>query len=276
MSPIFGRYGFANTRGPKEGHCNICDAYGSLTADHVPPKGTLGIRQVDLLHIIELLSAERPIGKKKRRHEQGGVNFRSLCSYCNNTLLGTNYDPALIEFTNSVALFLKSAIVVPEVATVRIQPGAVARAVLGHLLAIGIERRERSPMLTAAVNFFRNDSLPLPDDIDVHYWVYPYRRQIAIRDGVLMSNFFKSPPVIFWCLKYFPLGFVITWDDNKSSRRLNLPNLKDYMLNAGMHFAEVPLYLRSPLRQDWPETPSDTEAVLYGDGAVGALPSLTR
>lgn len=271
MAHTLNKYGFVNTRGPLQGYCNICDAYGVLTEDHVPPKGTLNIPQVDLFHIIELLGTDRPIGKKKRRHLQSGVSFRSLCENCNSTLLGTNYDPALIEFSNSVTQFLRSALTIPDVAKVRVYPGLVARSVLGHIFALGIERRERTPLLSAAVEFFQDKSRPLPEGIEIYYWVYPYRRQIALRDASMLTDFFQSPPIVFWCLKYFPLGFMVTWG-NELPHRIKLPSLRKFMLNAGVHFAEIPLYLRVVPHQDWPEIPDDNGALLYGDGAVGALP----
>ena len=52
MAQLLNKYGYVDTRGPKIGHCNICDCYGRLTEDHVPPKGTLKVPQVDLLHIV--------------------------------------------------------------------------------------------------------------------------------------------------------------------------------------------------------------------------------
>jgi hypothetical protein len=271
MALSLNRHGFVDTRGPKNGHCNICDAFGPLTEDHVPPKGVLKVPQVDLFHIIELLSAERPAGKKKRRHMQSGVNFRSLCARCNSTLLGTKYDPALIEFSNSVKSFLKSAIVIPQVASVAMTPGAVSRSVLGHLFAVGIERRERSPLLQEAADYFLNDTLPMPEGMEMYYWVYPYRQQVAVRDGALLTDFFKSPPIIFWCLKYFPLGFMITWG-NKNPERVLLPRLRDYMLHSGNHPVKVPLQFKPVPHEYWPEAPGDSGAVLYGDGSVGAIP----
>lgn len=262
VAQLLNKFGFVNTCGP-------------LTEDHIPPKGTLGIPQADLFHIIELLSAERPEGKKKRKHMQSGVSFRSLCEQCNSSLLGAIYDQTLIEFSNSVTLFLKSAITVPEVAAVTITPGLVVRSVLGHLFALGIDRRERTPLLSEAAYFFSDISRPLPDGMDIYYWVYPYRRQIAIRDGALLTDFFKSPPIIFWCLKYFPLGFMITWG-NKHPDRVTLPRLNDFMLNAGAHPADVRLHLRSFPHQSWPEAPGKTGAVFYGDGSVGAIPLTGR
>lgn len=272
MTQLLDKFGFVNTYGTKVGHCNICDSYGLLTEDHIPPKGTLGIPQANLLHIIELLSAERPEGKKKKRQMQSGVNFRSLCERCNSSLLGAKYDPELIKFSNSVTLFLKSEITLPEITTITIIPGLVARSVLGHLFALGIERRERTRLLIEAVEFFNDTNRPLPEEIEIYYWVYPYRRQVAVRDGALLSDFLRSPPIVFWCLKYFPLGFIITWG-NKELNRIALPRLRNYMLNAGMHPANIPLYLKSIPHQNWPEEPEENGAVLYGDGAIGAIPN---
>jgi len=261
-----------NTRGPKVGHCNICDTHGPLTVDHVPPKGTLGIPQVDLFHITDMLSVERA-DKVKRRHMQSGVNFRSLCARCNNGLLGARYDPALISFTNAVHTYLKSSLSLPEVVSVSVTPGLVARAVLGHLFAIGLERRGKTPLLDAAVRFFLDEAEAMPDGLDIYYWVHPHKHQVQIRDAGLVT--FKSKPIVFWCLKYFPLGFMVTWgvDDR---RRLKLPNLRDFMLNAGNHPADVPLPLRSLPNAHWPEAPADDGAVLYGNDAVGAVPHVRR
>ena len=273
-SHALNKYGFVNTRGSVAGHCNICGTFGPLTEDHVPPKGTLKVPQVDLFHIIELLSVERPIGKKKYRHLQSGVNFRSLCVSCNSGLLGAKYDPALIHFANSVTLFLKSAIHLPQVAKVQIHPGLVARSVLGHLFAVGLERTERTPLLTSAAEFILDDTRPLPDGIELHYWVYPYRRQVALRDASMLTDFFKSPPIVFWCLKFFPLGFMVTWA-NEHPEKISLPSLRDYMINAGTHPADIPLYLDRIPDQLWPEAPGDDGALLYGDAAIGALPHHT-
>lgn len=275
MTAQVNKYGLVNTWGPAVGHCNICDSHTKLTEDHVPPKGTLGIPQADLFHIVELLSGQRPIGKKKGRLMQNGVKFRSLCARCNSALLGAQYDPELIKFSNSVHMFLKSAISIPEVASVEIKPGLVARSVLGHLFAIGIERREKTPMLAAAAQFFEDVNLPIPDGMEIYYWVYPYKRQLAVRDGALLTDFFKSPPIVFWCLKYFPLGFMITWDEDVVGR-INLPRLRDFMINGGNHPAKVPLIFKPVVEEAWPEAPTENGATFYGSGAFGALPHATR
>lgn len=253
------------------GYCNICDAHGALTEDHVPPKGLTKVRQADLLHLVELLRVERPPSSKKKRHMQSGVYFRSLCKRCNSTLLGAKYDPKLIEFCNSIVSFLKSGLAIPNQTVTTGHPGFIARAVLGHLLALGIERRERNSLMQEAIDFFLDESLPMPKGLEMYYWIYPHRLQVAIRDSLLLSNFFKSPPIHYWCLKFFPIGFFITWNNNKP-HSINLSRLRDYMLNAGNHPANLPLILNPLPSHDWPEAPTDEGAVLFGDCSFGAIP----
>lgn len=261
-----------NTYGPRFGRCNICLSDGPLTEDHIPPKGSYRPTQVDLLHITDLLTVDRPISNRKNsRHLQSGLSYRILCPNCNNNLLGTKYDPALATFARSTHNFLQTPFAVPRAPSVRIQPGLVARAILGHLFAVGLNRTERTPLLTAAQEFVLDDSLPLPDGIDIRYWIYPYRWVVAIRDAGLMTDFFKSKPIVFWLLKFFPLGFMVTLQ-LENPRRLNLPSLRTYMLNAGTHYAEVPLPLVGIPHQFWPEAPNDDGAVLFGDAALGAIP----
>lgn len=87
----------------------------------------------------------------------------------------------------------------------------------------------------------------------------------------MLTDFFKSPPINFWCLKFFPLGFMVTWA-NEHPGKIALPSLRDYMINAGTHPADIPLYLDRIPHQLWPKAPGDNGALLYGDAAIGALP----
>lgn len=257
-------------RGEPFGHCNICGSFGKLTEDHVPPRSTQVVAQVDLYRIIDLLAVDKPIGKRRSRHMQSGVHYRSLCATCNNSLLGARYDPELMRFANSTTSVLRASLLMPDRVRIGVKPGFIARSVLGHLLAVGIERTERTPLLDSVRLFVQDDSLRLPAGIEIHFWLYPYRRQVAIRDASLVLDFFKTS-VVFWCLKFFPLGFLVTWE-NEHPHRIDLPRLGEYMLNAGTHEAELLLPLVNLPHQFWPEAPGYGGAVLYGDGAHGAVP----
>jgi hypothetical protein len=257
-------------RGPIFGPCNICLIPSKLTEDHVPPKGVLKVPQVDLFHIQDLLSSERPIGKRRAKHMQSGVLYRSICTECNSKRLGATYDPHLISLANSLTEILKARIQLPRIINVATFPGMVTRAVLGHLLAVGIERTERTPLLDEVREFVIDQSKPMPAGIRVHYWIYPYTRQIALRDAAIMLDFFKTN-IVIWSLKFFPVGFLVTWDTEDRSA---IPEycFNDFMIGSGMHPADVQFRLSNIPNQFWPEAPTDSSAIFLGDGGHGAIP----
>lgn len=260
------------TRGPNRGPCNICSTVGPLTEDHVPPKGALQVPQHELFNIIQLLN-QRPERRQKGRQMQDGVKFKTLCGRCNNTLLGARYDPVLLRFGNDIIQYLASAksVALPEVISVTTVPGLLARAVLGHLFAVGVGRNALSPLEQEAANFFLDEAKPLPEGINIFYWIYPQRQQVQVRDAMLLTDFFKSHPIRFFCLKYFPVAFMVTWNLDDRNRIL-APDLGAFMLYGGGHPADLPLSLRSIPHPLWPEAPTSNGAVVYGNDALGALP----
>lgn len=257
------------------GHCNICRSFGPLTDDHVPPKGTRQVGKVDLLPIAQALQLEPLRSRRGARKFQNGVYFRSICAECNNSRLGATYDPELIKFSNAVSqIYAAKHVRLPLEVNIRCRPGLIARSVLGHLLAIGVNRTERTPALDAIRAFVVDVTKPLPEEIDIHYWPYPFQPQVQIRDAVLLDDFF-SKQIVFWCLKYNPVGFIVTFD-NKHPELVQQPNLRDVMLHAGLHEADIPLRLYGVPPAHWPEAPSETGAIGYGDGACFAIPSIPR
>lgn len=254
-------------RGKPRGLCNLCLVEGDLTADHIPPKGAYRPKQADLLHVYDHLSVHRP--RNRSAHLQGGLLFRSLCARCNNTVLGSNCDPALIGFAKGVHQYLATPFLTPSETTFRTCPGLVARAVLGHLFAVGVHRNERTATLTAAQHFVLDETAPLPPGIELRYWLYPYRHVVAIRDMGIISLVHDA--VVCWCLKFYPLGFIVTFGEVNDPRILRLPSLRDYMLHAGLHEAELPLRLMDIPHETWPEAPAEHGAVMHGSGSVMAV-----
>jgi hypothetical protein len=251
----------------------LCLSEGLLTADHIPPKAAYRPSQVDLVHITDLLALDRPRANPQKRSLQSGLSFRTLCADCNNAVLGAGCDPALIEFSSSVHALLRTFLTLSEIPRVRVRPGLVARAVLGHLFAVGLNRTERTPTLREAQSFVLDEKKPMPPEIDIYYWLYPYRNVVAIRDAGLIPDLFggKKDAIVFWCLKFFPLAFMVTLGIQEHQRLL-LPNLRDFMINAGTHNADIPIQLVRVPHQHWPESPGDDGILLYGDGAFGAVP----
>ena len=149
------------TRGPKVGRCNICGTSGPLTEDHTPPKGCYPPTAVELHSLVTRLNRDAD-GVSKRRLSQNGVKFRTLCGRCNSGLLGTEYDPALIRFVGTLRQALQSTLHLPPVLSVECQPQAVMRAVLGHMMAQGLDRYLKGPLTEYIRDYMLDRSLPLP------------------------------------------------------------------------------------------------------------------
>jgi hypothetical protein len=257
------------TRGPKNGQCNICGEDGPLTEDHTPPKGCYKPTQVELQSLLRRISAH-PTKEGKSRHSQNGVKFRTLCKRCNNSLLGATYDPPFIEFVNQVAQVLRSSISLPRVLPIPAQPQAILRSVLGHMAAQGVARYKKGPLTESVRDYFLDTTHPLPAGLKVFYWAHPHRSHVMVRDAAYF-DFRHQKPFAFWLLKFFPIAFLVAWDDPG-----NLPFPVQALHEWGdlPYEAEVSLPLAlEPLPPElWPEAPTDTGMIAYGPEAMEVRP----
>ncbi len=252
------------TKGPKIGICNICGAYGKLTEDHTPPKGCIKISQVVVHHITERLNMEKP--KSKGRLLNNGVKYRTLCSTCNNTLLGKHYDPDFIGFVNRIGSYLKSDIYLPEIMHIKAKPQRVMRSLLGHICAQGVNRYDSGAMTKVIKEYFLDKDKILPSNIKIYYWAYPYQGHVMARDcGYLDTRVGDSMAI--WFLKFFPIGFMITFNE-PSSYNFDL-NVMSRWAEEDIDFeTEIPIQLKNLTPQFWPEAPATSSVLLYGQDAI--------
>jgi hypothetical protein len=252
------------TYGPKRGICNACGDLGLLTEDHTPPKACVKPSRVELQHIGQILSSDEP--KMKGRLSQNGVKYRTLCSRCNNTLLGSKYDPAFIKFVNGVGSMLKTSLHLPSVLTVEGQPQAIIRSLLGHISAQGINRYGKGPHTELARDYFLDASKPLPKVLSVFYWAYPYRSHIMVRDAAYL-DIQSGETFSFWLLKFFPIAFLITWD-KPAGLNFSTHSFDRWRDSPFSTTSELPVTLRPTIHQFWPEAPTDHHVPLYGTEAI--------
>ncbi|WP_178861265.1 hypothetical protein [Thiomicrorhabdus cannonii] len=253
-----------STRGPKEGYCVICGDYGKLTRDHVPPKKCNNLKSVELKTLLQHSS--------EKSTSQGGTHFQTICTNCNSHLLGTEYDPSLVEFSNAITgLALgksRDLVVLPRVTGVDIKPQRVARSVVGHVLAaIAVDEAQSglvdAPMSSAMREYFLDETLPLPDSLEIYYWLYPSNNQVVMKNvakGILGTG--KS--IFGHVIKFLPLGFWLVWDkpeDFKIGFRSLLQN-KSIGIDSEVH-ALVDLHGVPSL--NYPEMPQDHEMTLFSD-----------
>lgn len=195
---------------------------------------------------------------------QNGFRFRSICAKCNNEKLGLDYDPSLADFVTRIKSCFNSSVILPETIHVTINPGRVARALIGHIYAIGNVPRPDAPIPNSAYNFFSDINTLWPNNLDVFFWIYPYQLQIGVRCLALSNLLFRTPPILFDLLKFFPVAFMIVWD---IPHEYNLPhvNLRDYAIGCGDHDVRLPIRLSDVKAHDYPETPKDWEIAMFND-----------
>lgn len=254
------------TRGPKEGQCNICGEYGELTEDHTPPKGADRITQVEMHHIVNMVSAERP--GSRGRISQNGVKFRTLCKKCNNELLGANYDVAFNDFSHKVSSYLTSQLRLPKVMYIKAKPQKIARSLFGHLSAIGVERYLKGPHTEDMKGWFQDESRNMPDYINIHYWVFPYKTQVPVRDAAL-RNLQVNDVALIWLMKFFPISFLMIWNNPEGYDYPQFPNFSAYRTLGADEETDMPINLNVVPHERWPEAPEDHSFLVYGEGAMG-------
>lgn len=252
------------TRGEKTGRCNICGTYGPLTEDHTPPKGCVIPRALELQHVAHRLDAQHAIKAKAN----DGVKYRTLCARCNNALLGGRYDPALIEFVKRVDALLTSIVVVPNTVAVPAKPALLVRAVWGHLAAVGVDRYLKGPRTEELRDFFLDETLPIPAGIAFHYWIYPYRRQVLIRDAAL-GDLRERTQTLFWAMKFYPMAFAI-WQPARGAGKMGMRDLATYCGGHPDNVVDLIVDLHPVPHELTLEAPTETQVILLGRDAIVA------
>lgn len=250
------------TRGPRTGPCNICGVSGLLTEDHTPPKGCVRPTGVMLKHAVDRLQAA---ASTKGRLSQNGVKYRTLCNDCNSGLLGGRYDPALIDFANTVAGYLASQLMLPEVVAIKTKPQLLARSVFGHIAAQGVDRYQKGPRTEEWARFFQDETLPMPEGMHLYYWIYPYRRQVLMRDAVI-GQLGLPGAALMWMMKFYPLAFLI-WQSN-TGLALKHRDLSVYRSAKPDDEIDVMLDLRPVPHELLLEAPRTDQLIMYGQEAV--------
>lgn len=259
---------FLEIRGPKTGQCNICGKEGPLTEDHTPPKSCLRPTTVVLKYIGDHISLNKTDIRKKIL--QNGVRYRSLCAECNNHRLGIRYDPAMSSFTNQIVDYISTARYYPDTISINASPQKLMRSILGHLSAQGINRYQKGEITEPCRDYFLDETLPLPPDMKIYYWLYPYKTQILARDAAYL-DLPTGATANIWIMKFFPVAFAIVWDKSNKidfSALHELSSWRDIPIDT---VQSLQIRLRNPVHQFWPQVPSDKHVMLYGREAIFAV-----
>jgi hypothetical protein len=273
------------------GNCNICNEYGELTRDHVPPKGSIHPKPVEIRSFLKWIMTEKAPGRvnlhgevgvydsvSRSRFSQNGVKFRSICAICNNVRLGGRYDPELNRVSKAMGDLIRMhqsiPLLVPREFSITIRTHYLVRAIVGHLLAarrprdLNSQLRGSDHTLNAGLrNYFLDETRPLPADIKIYCWPYLAQDQVII-SGLGISSMNGKRGILGDLIKFFPMAYYVT-HTLESPLDLAVASIR----GDGCNDMDCEVSLHVPLDSvpppDWPETPgSEHYTIMPADSSV--------
>lgn len=240
------------------GPCNVCGVVGPLSWDHVPPKGGIELAPVEIDRVTATFLSGLALERPEISHD--GLKFRTLCAK-HNSHLGALYDPALNDFARTVGRFLRTTLALPPVLHVEARPTAIARAVLGHILAARLSSEDSfcDHLIREVV---LDPERPIPDDVNIFYWIYPYAQQIVLRNALMplrRGDFSKFQQ--FALLKYFPVAYLVT----TAPVYEGLDSLTAWRNEPAAAKASIPLRLKVARDPYWPEAAAHDNFLFGGE-----------
>lgn len=253
----------------RHGVCNICGCERPLSWDHVPPKGGIDLQPVEMETVFQRLTYRE--GKRAVMQSQNGVKFRTICAEC-NSLLGRRYDPILNEFAKGIGKYLNTTLTLPPILHHLTQPGSLIRAILGHLLAakgepdeVVFDQHIRPCVL--------DEQVPIPEDVFVFYWLYPYSETVVIRDILMPAVRGQLTPTgFFHILKYFPVAYLVT----NLHQYESLLELTRFRTLDPTTESEIPIDLSRVEHQQWPELVDDKNFLFGGRALQSSISAVPR
>lgn len=246
------------------GNCQICEQYKKLSDDHVPPQGGIEVEAVEIKSAFEFFT--KNLSNKNYFISQNGVKFTTICESCNSRL-GREYDNVLNWFSLDVSKFLSSNLSLLNSYNIKTKPNRLIRGVLGHILASKNEI-EKTPFDDKVREILFDENKPIPDDINVFYWVYPYKLTIIIRDILMPAIRGRYGDFgFFQIFKYYPVAYLVI---NKNNYH-NLQSLRSYNSAKLDEEAEINIRIKEKRHWKWPEIVEDGNFVFLGKAGTEAI-----
>jgi len=193
------------------GYCQICGEFKKLTADHVPPKGSIVLSAVEQKTIMEYAGKTKVKGVKGRR----GSVFKTICQKC-NSYLGV-FDMEIKRVSQSVGdkirLHFTHAVNPFNYITERINTNHYLRGFIGHMLASTSVKSCLTPLAETEFyqplrDFVLGRINSIDDTHDVYYWFYPNRFNVS-GNGFGIGQFGGGDAIIGAALYFYPVAIFV-------------------------------------------------------------------
>lgn len=224
-----------------KGYCLICDSFGRLTDDHVPPKGSITITKIEQRHITEVIGASEPISRGIV--SRNGSKFRTICSNCNNNHIGgCDNEVAKVckNLTKQISNYFSNTDSVINTVSCKVDALRFLKAMVGHILSATSSQECKvnpvnSPYFFPLKKFVRGDLNSISETHDVYYWFYPWPEHLSLKSGNFVNN---GNAVSISLLSFFPIAFLIT-EKNKGIYPGNARKLNDMDTNITLDLSSL-------------------------------------
>ena len=205
---------FAKEKRAKRDTCNICSQTADLSWDHIPPKfcnNDSAKEYMVALGIKDKLKNQNPFPLTV----QNGVKYRSICTHCNNQLLGIDTDPAYKLLVESIIRCIQSNLALLDAFEIDVQVNRLARSVVGHMLASKNFYDNDCTIDKQLRQYFMDTTLNPPACMQLYCFLYPYETTMIVRDVCPMQSDqipkeYAVPSGMISCMYSFPVAFLLT------------------------------------------------------------------
>lgn len=204
---------FAKQKRAKHDVCNICSKTADLTWDHIPPKFCNNNSAKEYMVALGIND------KQKRQNSfpftvQNGIKYRSICSHCNNQILGNETDPVYKLLVDSIVTGIQSKMMLHDNFIIDVQVNRLARSVVGHILAAKNFYDDECIVDMKLRQYILDTTLNPPAGMQLYCFFYPYETTLIVRDVFTMQSNqipkeYAVPSGMISCMYSFPVAFLL-------------------------------------------------------------------
>lgn len=202
------------------GFCLICGKEGKLTKDHVPPTNSLLTIVDSQKTAVEFFSRE---GSVKPQRITTGNYSRTLCSNCNNVVLGSlDSEIGVVHklLSEEISKRINHKHRCDDVINVPVNISNYMRAMVGHIISalpsFFCLKPLDTPLYTPLRNFVLGDKSGA-DNFEFYYWFFPMNYQMVI-NNFAYEDFKQSRFTSGSIISFYPISFMVV---DKSSEKYN-------------------------------------------------------
>lgn len=200
--------------------CNICGCTSELTWEHVPPKCCDNFYDVIINPIFNFTNSNYNF------ISQNGIKFRTICSNCNNNILGANADKALQLFYEQTKNYVENIKSLTDTKTISINIIQVLKCLFGKFLAMGNTYQKDNVSNSMRDFILKNILNP---NLHVYFRIYPYNTLFLARSYSPKQVFgeFYSTRGFISILNFYPMAFIVS-NEKESLDLIDLTELVDF------------------------------------------------